>query len=612
MTAIPSQTVTVSSSPAQIEKTIKKRTELARKIEKQLNNFSQKYQFDCVSRLNLFEKQAEQERFFLDKTKKTPKTAAAIQALKEHDAVIQRVRSAAEYKIYSTSSHHPQQSGKPWEGVKLRPKEIPLHWAVRNHRKEWAKHICYRMQREQLFQAVNDAVKVDIQSNKKIFAALENYLDNFSKVIDAIEILHASEQPGLDKKALFNADKDLLKLMQNSHVSKLLDQLCTNPEVVNILWGINISMHEDANKLSPLDEAILQEDAEMIQILRNPQLGENPILDQRFQKRTEGMRSRIEALRKINPAILTPASRAAYEGNLETLKKTHDLDQADASGLKPLHYAILAGRLEAAQFLMQHSNLFALTPKGHSYLDYAIASKQLNIFQLFMTLRLPFTLGAPHEQLGYRIVSGIFDQALIQTAKMKDPLAKAGTEQTISNININAVWSLSTLIYLALGNSLTSNPNQSFSWLSSAVKFVMDTSYVYNLCAVSQIANVLPFEWLKNFSPTSIGMFALYHQITLNLGPQVRWFSEWINNPNTRFSHNPIALKLAQGTVYTYTSLRLLGAVKPVLDRISAYRDAFQSRPRKVMTGLMTDLFNIGTQAALTCQVFSRFSKNGS
>src|SRR5690606_32471652 len=135
----------------------------------------------------------------------------------------------------------------------------------------------------------------------------------------------------------------------------------------------------------------LQKNPEMIRTVLHPQLDKRPVLNKLFKKRDQKINLQISSLRKIDPQILTPASRAGYDNNLEALQKTNHLDQPDASGRTPLHYAILLENMEAIQYLSTHSNLFALTPQGHSYLDYAIASKNFKIYQMFEELNLPFT-----------------------------------------------------------------------------------------------------------------------------------------------------------------------------------------------------------------------------
>ncbi|MBM3184099.1 MAG: ankyrin repeat domain-containing protein, partial [Chlamydiae bacterium] len=159
------------------------------------------------------------------------------------------------------------------------------------------------------------------------------------------------------------------------------------------LHGHPVTIPDDLG-VTPLDEAALQKDEVMKYVLLHPDLVLDKEKEAQYSRGQQEIKQQLKDLKRVNFASLSPVCQAAIRGDLETLEQSQDLDSPDPkTGLRPLHYAILAGQTPVIKFLIENdTNPYALTPKRHSYLDYAIIAGNAGLYEEYLKLGLPFRL----------------------------------------------------------------------------------------------------------------------------------------------------------------------------------------------------------------------------
>ena len=545
--------------------------------------------------------------------KATPQVLVAKKALDRHITVLARVQQLVDQKVSQVAKKSKvipvstsisvqaagtpiaSASGLPWEG-QLRKGETPLHWAVRNHDHKTALILRFQLRQSRILEgcvAYASSLKPDSSAAK----LLKKKPDLLPKVAQAIDIIHVLNKRDLSDKQLlelFKAEPDVVKVIQDPNFRKILD----NPRMILILncedlLGNVDPKDLDANGISPIQEAILQNDREMTHILLFPHLIANPLFRTHFWGRNEEIQGRIATMRQVDPTTLSPVCRAAYEGAVDELENANDLDKPDKKGLTPLHYALLGGQIDSIQYLLSRTqNLHVLTPQKHSYLDYAILSGNASAFGVFSNLKLPFKLGKDHERFNYLVASGIFNQQMVGYAQARDPLAAGGTDQNMLGVNINAVWAGSALLNLATGY-----PDPTTSWLGWAVSGTQNTSLQFNryITGTPQVLNTLP-----NWARTAHSVYALSNVAYFLLNPVVSYAVTLAGYPMPQLNNWQHLSTVSDVASKAYTALRMWGAVKPVIDRIPTYRNSYKSRPKQVMKALGADLFNIASQGVMS------------
>lgn len=532
------------------------------------------------------------------KIKVTKQVEQARAALQKQIAVLQRVADTAKSRnIVPTSAANPAGSSGnlPWAGKLRDDKDTPLHWAVRNHDYKTALAVRHNIRQQRLALACQHFAGTS--KNAKIAAIFKNNPNILAKLLPAIEMLHALNFRNLDDKALklLIKDPDILVIVKDPNFRKILSE----PQSFAVLSGLDVLFEQDSRGISPLEEAFLQGDPEMIERLLFPHLIENEQLKQIFSARVEELKGRMAALRKVDPESLSDICKAAYRGDMDTLMMEQDFRNIkDEKGMTPLHYAILGGQEQAIDYLVPRTDLYALTKEGHSYFDYSILAGRGDLMHYFQQRKVPFKLGNNQEQFTYLYTSGILHQQLTKAANAKDPLAAAGTDQNLpgTGISLNAVWAGAVAInrYFGINPAATDN-----GWIGSTTSFLEIQSNVQNryYLGIGQVLSMLPARIAQ-----PIGKSYTYFQFAFILSQLLSFAAEKtvgynpISNLINSISSNPTLNEVQNKIGKTFTVFRMIAAVKPVWNRLPVYCDNFTSRPTKVLQGIAKDVFNIGTQ----------------
>jgi hypothetical protein len=203
------------------------------------------------------------------------------------------------------------------------------------------------------------------------------------------------------------------------------------------------------------------------------------------------------------------------------------------------------------------------------------------------------------------------EQQITVNAMAKDPIAGGGMDQNLQNplpsININAVWAGTALCNWALGKAI-GNPDPQASWsgwmgsqLTGLGANVENAALFFNhhVTGIPQVVNILP-KWAQTTYFTYAKARFAFHLLS-SVTPS------FISSPLVALVNQSLdpstwekVTTVTNGASTLYTWLRVWAAVKPVIDRIPAYRAAYQSRPSDVRKRLAVDLFNIGSQVIMS------------
>ena len=575
---------------------INKRTAIVERIQRIFNNLQPGQKLvnasQFLEKLKAVQQAMDQDyaKLYNPNIKVTAEIEQARAALAKQIAALQKVEATANSaKIIPDSKH-------PWDGKLRDDKDTPLHWAVRNHKLEEAVNIGSEVRRIRLHLLCHAYAK-SVKDAK--IAAILNNPNIMPRLIDAIELLHVQNHLKLDAKnlqVLFKGDPDILAVIQDPDFRKFL----ANPIVQRVLNNLLILSDIDTNGLSPLDEALLQNDPEMVKRLLFPQHFKNEKLHKIFSAHIEELQGRMAAMRRVDPNDLSDVCKAAYLGNVNQLMMETNFNQRDAKGLTPFHYAILGGKIESIEYLLNRTDTYSLTPEGHSYLDYAIITGHEILFNHFHQLKLPFKLGSEQESFSYLFASGIVQQQLAAIAKTKDPLAMGGQDQNFAGINLNALWAGTALFNISTGL------DKKNSWIGWFGHNLQDLTNSFNRHAVGtgQILNMMPtwaarpfakaYFYYQNAVLPAILLYAAGTSLALKSGYKQEDIDEALKPYGKTFGN------VTDVVSKSFTVLRMIGAVKPVIDRLPVYRKNFTSRPTAVMKCIAYDAFNLGTQALMS------------
>lgn len=577
---------------------IEKRTARAAQIEKIFSGIKPGQRLsnanEYINILQTILEQASQDYAVLHKPgiKETESVQKARTALDKQIAVLQKIRTIAQTAKILPSTVKPaaEGAGFPWHG-KLRKGETPLHWAVRNHDHRTALSVRYQMRQSRLA-AVCERFAANVKDTK--VAAILKKPDFLPTLVSVVEMLHVTSFIPKDSKSLleFFQDPEIVKVVQDPNFSKIFK----DPHALQVLNGLDILSDLDSKNISPIEEAILQKDPEMTHILLFSHLLNNPQLKQIFWARIQELKSRMEAMRNVEPSILSEASRAAYLGDKSQLEfmTENELNAPDAKGLTPLHYALLGGHGASIEYLLPRCNLYTLTPQGHSYLDYAILSGHSGAMAVFQKFKVPLKLCKEEELFSYYLASGILNQQLTLSAKQKDPLA-FGTMDTIF-AGINATWLGCHLMNQWMGTPQDGGPGW-LGWSSRKIEGYAD--YVNDILGLNRIFNSVPSQ----IAPAVHISYLLNVLALPTLG--------WMGNMAFGTPYWPGVIKLVNDHITPvnptyvatgYALLRIAAAVKPVLEKMPVYYDNFRSRPKEVLKNLALDTFIVGSQCLISTQ----------
>ena len=446
---LPTRTAQTPSNKASVSiPEINKRAAIAAQIEKIFSGIQPGQKLtnatEYLDKLKIIDQATAQDyaKLYNPNIKVTEPIEKARAALQQQIAGLKRVLEVAQSAniIPADISAKPANQELPWEG-QLRAGETPLHWAVRNHDHRTALLVRYHIRQTRL-SAICQHYAGTVKNTR--VAAILKKPDILPKLLYAIEVSHVLNIQKFDSKALqaHFKDPDIIKILQDPDFRKIFE----DPQAHLILNGLDILRDRNAQGMTPLEEAILQNDQEMVRQLLFPHLIANETLQGMFSQRIENLKGRIAEMKEVDLNQLSAEGskaaflcQAAYLGDLDQLMMEPDFKTIkDQKGLTPLHYAILGGQAEAVEYLLGRSDPYTLTPQGHTYLDYAILSGDGGLCNLIQQFKLPFKLGTEQERFSYLLATGILDQHLSMSANAKDPL-KGGWEDWLFG-GINATW----------------------------------------------------------------------------------------------------------------------------------------------------------------------------
>lgn len=173
--------------------------------------------------------------------------------------------------------------------------------------------------------------------------------------------------------------------------------VCNNlPDVVKALLALGAKPEiQDFQNLTAIDHSVLMKNNEILALLVSHKIGKD-IQDVQHQIVCKHSSSLVQGLyadiyRKLNFDFseLSSLSKAAYKGDVIQNISREAINEFDANGLTPMHYAILANRLQVVtKFIEQGADLKMTTKEGDSLLHFAVLAKSIK------TLRMLIQAGA--------------------------------------------------------------------------------------------------------------------------------------------------------------------------------------------------------------------------
>jgi ankyrin repeat protein len=558
-----------------------------------------------LDKLKRLESQALQDyqKLFDPKITVTEPVKKARAALERQVAALGKAIAAARSVIPA------EQKGQfPWSGQLRDEKDTPLHWAVR--KQDYQTALFFRGQLrlrrlEALCQHFAKTVK-----NKEVTAILKKP-GLAAKLIPALEKLHILSYKTHDAQALLKICKDaeVVKVVQDPDFRKILEDVSAQA----VFNGLDIMWDGDSRGLTPLDEALLQEDSKMKKVLLFPHLVMNPVLKKLFWGRINEIRGRIAEARQVDVDSLPDACRAAYLGDTDQLMTESDLNAKDENGLTPLHYAILGRQEEAVSFLVSRCDIYTLTKQGHSYFDYALLSGHPGMVNLFERLNIPFRLGAERERFSYLLAAGIADWELSAIARSRDPIGMGGKDQDLAGVNLNLLWAGTALLNRAFFgvNPLPPAFNPSnLAWppfISTTFEGIFH-AFNHHGTGAAQVFKLLP-RWALTPAAVTYDLartVGIWYSTVFLISTQAAAVAGY-NLPQyleAKWGLGP-TLKAFGVAGQVFSVIRLCAAIKPVFDRLPAYYEAYATRPKQVRKALAWDAFNIVTQGLMTYGAFA-------
>lgn len=155
-----------------------------------------------------------------------------------------------------------------------------------------------------------------------------------------------------------------------------------NPNLVQLLLSSGAKPEDkDGQGLNAIDHAALIKNKEILAILLSHLIHKNlneiqtQIQQENLPWHTHQLKARLQQISDVNLLNLNPVSKAAFEGNTEGLGHVSKelLEQLDANGFAPLHYAVLGGQIDALKYMKDAgADLNIQTGKGDTLLHLAV------------------------------------------------------------------------------------------------------------------------------------------------------------------------------------------------------------------------------------------------
>ncbi|HSX37478.1 MAG TPA: ankyrin repeat domain-containing protein [Chlamydiales bacterium] len=146
---------------------------------------------------------------------------------------------------------------------------------------------------------------------------------------------------------------------------------------------------QDFQKLSAIDHAALMKNESMIANILGYKIGQDlKTVQEQMQRKGSAshvhqLKNKIQKISTVNVQKLNVINQAAYQGNLDKLTQSlssYTLNELDANGLAPIHYAILGNQNAAVEKLIAlGAKINIMNKEGDSLLHFAAISSSSQI-----------------------------------------------------------------------------------------------------------------------------------------------------------------------------------------------------------------------------------------
>lgn len=417
-------------------------------------------------------------------------------------------------------------------------------------------------------------------------------------------------------------------------------------EDARLLMQYGSSLEEDADGLTPLDEACLQKDIEMQNILLYG--GLDAASKQRIEMQFADAKKKMDAIRNAassSEASLSLAASAASTGNLETLSKISDIDTPNEQGLTPLHYAILSRNHEAVLFLLyKGAKMTHLTKEGMTYLDYAIVAGDATLYRLFsgqipeIPIHLPFKMDDAEKQLSYLIAADLLRSLNEMNALAKDPLSDKTGVGMIGFTNLLSLGAIGLTKAITWGmEPLPINPTpeimkdfmKNLGWGQWFLHGgYLASQFLEQGTSSFRFWNALPFLYQQGWAPKhAVQYFPPIYQGLAGIGGIAHLIGQgsvWLgyNNPLSSqlslpedIAKQPSPAKIMEWWqpeiskfgFKAFAGIRLAGVAQATLSKAGLYWKHSTSRPRDVAISVAKDAATLATEALFCAMSFGAF-----
>lgn len=299
---------------------------------------------------------------------------------------------------------------------------------------------------------------------------------------------------------------------------------------------------KDHQQLSAIDHTVLMKNESMLANILGYKIGKE-LKDVQEQIKCKGsaahvnrLIAKIEENSVVDLQNLSPAAKAAYQGNMDELASVaNHVNHVDANGLTPLHYAILGNQQAAFEKLIElGAKNDVINPQGDSLLHFAAISGSKEILQKLIDSGMDLNLKNPAGETALHYASAKENLAFVET------LIKSGASpQLLDNQGMSSLALIGANAFqrdpLSLSRTqIVMFTMASLSWISTlaatggwsvsnevklaASLMALATSAIANWAEFGILLTNLDKTWKKTLA--LIGMFGLAAIPPFNVGFQ--------------------------------------------------------------------------------------------